>query len=184
MATSAVTWRNLQKLPVNVARLRSHTQTALESVRLGAWSMDVMLVDNKRMKALNFARRRIPQPTDILSMPPMPVVRSPPRHARTRCPCMHRRADRARVAPRARAVLTACVLCAAQKVAGKPRGLGGIWFLGDIVVSVEYAAADAGTASATLDDHLTRLLVHGVCHLMGYDHEKPEDYQVRRQWLL
>jgi len=42
--------------------------------------------------------------------------------------------------------------------------------LGDIVVSVEKAAAQAGDYGATLDEELRRLLVHGLLHLLGYDH--------------
>ncbi len=43
--------------------------------------------------------------------------------------------------------------------------------LGDVVVSVETAARQAAERSCTLLDEVTRLLVHGVLHLVGFDHE-------------
>jgi probable rRNA maturation factor len=43
--------------------------------------------------------------------------------------------------------------------------------LGDIVISVERAEDEAGQAGMTFDERLMQLLVHGICHLCGYDHE-------------
>ena len=43
--------------------------------------------------------------------------------------------------------------------------------LGDIAISVEAAAAQAGASGWTLAEVLDRLVVHGVLHLLGYDHE-------------
>ncbi len=42
--------------------------------------------------------------------------------------------------------------------------------LGDVVVSVETAARQADEFSVLIEDELMRLLVHGVLHLVGYDH--------------
>jgi len=43
--------------------------------------------------------------------------------------------------------------------------------LGDIVVSVETAARDAASCGAPWEDELAFLLIHGLLHLLGYDHE-------------
>lgn len=42
--------------------------------------------------------------------------------------------------------------------------------LGDVVVSVEMARAQARDYGVTCDDEVVRLLVHGTLHLLGYDH--------------
>ncbi len=42
--------------------------------------------------------------------------------------------------------------------------------LGDIAVSMERARAQADEAGETLEAELARLLVHGLLHLLGYDH--------------
>lgn len=44
--------------------------------------------------------------------------------------------------------------------------------LGDVVISVETAAAQAASRHRGLDEVVTRLLIHGVLHLVGHDHEK------------
>jgi probable rRNA maturation factor len=50
--------------------------------------------------------------------------------------------------------------------AGASRG-----FLGDIVISVPYAAREARKRKEPPAREVDRLLVHGLLHLMGYDHE-------------
>ena len=52
--------------------------------------------------------------------------------------------------------------------------------LGDIIVSVDTARRQADAYGQTLQDEVTHLLVHGVLHLLGYDHEVAEDADVMR----
>jgi probable rRNA maturation factor len=44
--------------------------------------------------------------------------------------------------------------------------------LGDIVLAFGTVADEAATQGKTLADHLAHLVVHGVLHLLGFDHEK------------
>lgn len=44
--------------------------------------------------------------------------------------------------------------------------------LGDIVISVETAKAQASANAVTLMEEMARLLIHGILHLLGFDHEK------------
>jgi len=44
--------------------------------------------------------------------------------------------------------------------------------LGDVVISVPTALRQASEEGRSLDDELATLLVHGVLHLCGYDHER------------
>ena len=44
--------------------------------------------------------------------------------------------------------------------------------LGDVVISAERAASDAAAAGIPFEHELWFLLVHGVLHLLGYDHER------------
>jgi probable rRNA maturation factor len=47
--------------------------------------------------------------------------------------------------------------------------------LGDVVVSIETARRQAEEYGQTLDQEAGHLLVHGVLHLLGYDHETAGD---------
>ena len=44
--------------------------------------------------------------------------------------------------------------------------------LGDVVISAETAARDAAEAGTSFESELYFLLLHGVLHLLGYDHER------------
>lgn len=46
------------------------------------------------------------------------------------------------------------------------------YLLGDIVISVPKTVAQAQAYSVTFYEELLRLLIHGLLHLVGYDHEK------------
>ena len=43
--------------------------------------------------------------------------------------------------------------------------------LGDVVLALETIAAEAEAQGKPLADHVVHLVVHGVLHLLGYDHE-------------
>jgi probable rRNA maturation factor len=43
--------------------------------------------------------------------------------------------------------------------------------LGDVVLAFETIAREAVEQGKTLEDHLAHLTVHGVLHLLGFDHE-------------
>lgn len=47
--------------------------------------------------------------------------------------------------------------------------------LGDIAISYDTCAREADEAGKNRDDHVTHLIVHGVLHLLGYDHIRDPD---------
>ena len=47
--------------------------------------------------------------------------------------------------------------------------------LGDIAIAFETCAREAAEGGKTLADHVTHLIVHGVLHLLGYDHVREGD---------
>ncbi len=48
-------------------------------------------------------------------------------------------------------------------------------YLGDIIVSLDTVKREAEAQGKTFEHHLTHLLVHGILHLLGYDHEQEEE---------
>lgn len=49
--------------------------------------------------------------------------------------------------------------------------------LGDIVISVETARRQAEEAGKSVEEEIDMLLVHGLLHLLGYDHAEEADAQ-------
>ena len=49
-------------------------------------------------------------------------------------------------------------------------GFDGMLELGDIALSYDTCAREAAESSKRFEDHLTHLIIHGVLHLLGYDH--------------
>lgn len=59
--------------------------------------------------------------------------------------------------------------------------------LGDVVIAPEVAERQAAEYGHTIEEELNLLLVHGVLHLLGYDHvadEEAEAMQARERILL
>jgi len=88
--------------------------------------VSVLLVGDRRMRAINMAYRHMYRTTDVLSFSQLegPLAR-------------HDSAE-----------------------------------LGDIVISPAQAKRQAGERGTSFDQELALLLVHGLLHLIGYDHEK------------
>ena len=57
-------------------------------------------------------------------------------------------------------------LAAADPLTGVER------LLGDVVISVDTARRQAADYDASLEAEINRLLIHGVLHVMGHDHEE------------
>ena len=53
--------------------------------------------------------------------------------------------------------------------------------LGDIIISPEYVQEDLPNWGQSFDERMRVLLVHGICHLLGYDHIKDEDYELMQK---
>ncbi len=53
-----------------------------------------------------------------------------------------------------------------------------IVMLGDIVISLEKINFEAKKLGKEFKDHLKHICVHGLLHLIGYDHNKEEDAKI------
>ena len=51
-----------------------------------------------------------------------------------------------------------------------PAGLRGAW-LGDLVICAPLVAEEAAAQGKGLSDHWAHLVIHGILHLLGYDHQ-------------
>lgn len=53
--------------------------------------------------------------------------------------------------------------------------------LGDVILAVETLTREAAGEGKSADDHFTHLVVHGILHLLGYDHDSNEDAEEMEQ---
>ncbi|MGA7675682.1 MAG: rRNA maturation RNase YbeY [Rhizomicrobium sp.] len=58
----------------------------------------------------------------------------------------------------------------ATNVLSFPSPMGARAYLGDIAIAYGVTVKEAGSAGKSLIDHATHLAVHGVLHLLGFDH--------------
>lgn len=57
----------------------------------------------------------------------------------------------------------------------------GFPMLGDVVISLDTAVQEAEGEGEPLEERVCRLLIHGILHLLGHDHEGPRREAVRMQ---
>jgi rRNA maturation RNase YbeY len=107
------------------ARLARSARRLLRGLRLADAELSLVVVSDRKMRALNRRYRGVDRPTDVLSF-------------------------------------------SQREGAGRPPdGL-----LGDVVISLETVRRQAAVRGERLEREGQRLLIHGLLHLLGYDHER------------
>ncbi|OQR94897.1 hypothetical protein ACHHYP_00837 [Achlya hypogyna] len=51
-------------------------------------------------------------------------------------------------------------------------------YLGDMFIAIPYVQTYCKHHDTTLDDRMPVLVAHGLCHLLGYDHENDAEYEI------
>lgn len=57
----------------------------------------------------------------------------------------------------------------------------GVTRLGEVIISYPQAVAQAKEQGHSLERELALLVIHGILHLLGYDHEEPEEESKMRE---
>jgi len=126
-------------------------------------ALTLTLSDDRELAELDRVHMGVDGPTDVLSFPLLPVSAFP-RHVGQ---------------------------ASSSSVGEEPSfdaGLGAPLLLGDIIVSVERAAAHAGEGRGgqtsdvrwTTQEELRLLITHGALHLCGWDHAEPAERDAMR----
>ena len=136
---------NLQKrYTVRSASLSAFVRNLKRRLRLGNREFNICLVDDNAIRKLNLTYRGKDEATDVLSFP-------------------WNEAEGGRW-PRPSGTGGTPV----------PPGLPGriANFLGDVVISAQAARRNAGAEGHSTLNEIRWLILHGVLHLLGYDHER------------
>jgi probable rRNA maturation factor len=151
-----------RRIRVSIAALNKFLSAAQRRLHLSPDSLTVALVTDAQMTRWNRAYRGENRPTDVLSFPddgPRPHTAA--RGIRNGQPLRHG----SRTAKRKRA---ACSPSSAS-------------YLGDIAIAPAVARRNALRFGRTFDQEMRILILHGVLHLMGYDHESDSGQMERRE---
>ena len=127
--------------------LRADAKALLGLLGIGAHELSVVVVGDAEIRSLNRKFRKKDQPTDVLSFSQLETAMGP--RLRGGLPARMKPGD-------------------AIPGSGRP--------LGDVVISIETARKQSQELRVPLRARLRTLLIHGILHLLGYDHERsPSD---------
>lgn len=169
-----------QRIRVAVKPLEAFARRARRALGLGAHDLSVCLVSDAAIARMNRAFRGKHGPTDVLSFPANGTRRwqgskeAGKRRRRTAAPQRAQRNAGETASQRAQRRQTM------QRVHRGANGTQNLSFtsftspasyLGDVAVSPETALRNARRLGRGLPDELCILILHGMLHLAGYDHE-------------
>ena len=117
----------------------------LQSLSLEAWELSLSFVSDIEMQKINAQHRNRNQSTDVLSFPQQ-MWKTPLHFGEKNVHSKKEEVD---------------------SFYSKP--------LGDIIISLERAEQNAQEIDHGLDREICFLLIHGLLHLCGHDHERPEE---------
>jgi probable rRNA maturation factor len=155
-----------RRVRVSIPTLNKFLSAAQKRLHLSPDSLTVALVTDARMARWNRAYRGKNRPTDVLSFPgdgPRPHSATQPIRNGRRPPHVSRAAKR------------------------MPAGSSFTYFpssnsyLGDIAIAPAVARRNALRLGRAFDQEMRILILHGVLHLMGYDHESDSGQMERRE---
>jgi probable rRNA maturation factor len=130
-------------VPVAPRKLEEFLARVNKTLRLPRSAATICLVSDAEIAKWNRAYRGKSKPTDVLSFP----VNATAQRNRS-----ERKVSRGR-----------------REFPSSARGNGS--YLGDIAIAPAVARRNARQLGRSLDDELRVLILHGVLHLLGYDHE-------------
>jgi ssRNA-specific RNase YbeY (16S rRNA maturation enzyme) len=176
-----------RRMRVPVRALEEFLTQACKALRVSAEAVTVCLVTNSEMARWNLLYRRKDRPTDVLSFPAVPMEgggkqRQPlrrkvqqPGGGNRESDAKHVRRAQHAVPPRWRPQ---------NRSVGDPFPVTLKNYLGDIAIAPEVARRNARKYGRSLSDEMRILILHGILHLMGYDHETDTGQMERREQRL
>ena len=151
-----------RRVRVSISGLEKFLAAARKRLRLAPRSLTVALVTDAQIARWNRAYRGKNRPTDVLSFP-ADVSQAEPATTRKHRSAASRTRD-ARHAPLSRSATSASRT-----------------YLGDIAIAPAVARRNAQRFGRAFDHEMRILILHGILHLLGYDHETDSGQMDRRE---
>ena len=140
----------VRRITFDQMRLERSARAILADVGETSAELGILFVGDQRMRGLNRRYRGKDRTTDVLAFAMRDVHAGKRQGARGKGPRVKR------------------------KILLSPAAHLMPDMLGDVVISIPTAWRQAKEARRSLDEELACLLVHGILHLCGYDHERGE----------
>lgn len=159
---------HVRRVIFDQARLDRQAREILSHVGEASAELGILFVGDQRMRSLNRRYRGKDRTTDVLAFAMRDVRPGQGPGARGKG-----QEVRVEVSGMSRAVRAKLLRPLASRPAPE--------LLGDVVISIPTATRQARQGGRSLDEELACLLVHGILHLCGYDHERSEKEARRMQ---
>jgi probable rRNA maturation factor len=148
---------------VSVRDLERFLTRACRAVGIPADALTVCLVNNTEMARWNHAYRGKNGPTDVLSFPDDSAH-----------PMQRKRIGRGQIRPRK----------GLRPSGSRASAASSSHYLGDIAIAPAVARRNSRLFGRTFSAEMRILILHGILHLMGYDHETDNGRMDRRERRL
>jgi probable rRNA maturation factor len=152
-----------RRVRVSVQELERFLARARRALGIPADALTVCLVENAEIARWNQAYRGKKGPTDVLSFP-----------ADGALPMQMKRTGRGRISPRK----------GLRPSRSRAFSVISNHYLGDIAIAPAVARQNSRRFGCTFSAEMRILILHGILHLMGYDHETDEGRMDRRERRL
>jgi probable rRNA maturation factor len=162
-----------RRVRVSISGLEKFLAAARKRLRLAPRSLTIALVTDAQIARWNRAYRGKNRPTDVLSFP-ADVFQAEPATTRK-----HRQPRPARGKRIARLSAPSAASKAASTSASASENLPA--YLGDIAIAPAVARRNAQRFGRAFDNEMRILILHGILHLLGYDHETDSGQMDRRE---
>jgi probable rRNA maturation factor len=139
---------------IPIAQLNRFLASAQKRLRVPAGALTVAFVTDTEMKRWNRAFRGKNRPTDVLSFP---VAEASEKNSKT---------------------------SSRSRRGSQPPAPPADLYLGDIAIAPAVARANALRFGRSFPDEMRILILHGILHLLGHDHESDEGQMDRREGRL
>jgi probable rRNA maturation factor len=164
-----------RRVRVSISGLEKFLVAARKRLHLGPESVTVALVTDAQMACWNRAYRGKNRPTDVLSFPADgPVPQAAVRSARVNLSRSKLRRAPGRKVSKLPVSSFFSARSSASPASQKP-------YLGDIAIAPAIARRNARRLGRAFEHEMRILILHGILHLLGYDHETDSGEMDRRE---
>jgi probable rRNA maturation factor len=173
-----------RRVRVSIASLSKFLVSAQRRLRLPPGSLTVALVSDVQIARWNAAYRGKNRPTDVLSFPADGPVPHTSVQALRSWPAPRAKKSKPAAKGKRAGAFSSTSFASSTSFPSSASSSSLPSYLGDIAIAPAVARRNAIRFGRTFDQEMRILILHGILHLMGYDHETDQGQMERREIRL